>query len=460
MEGISDVTQLKNNKLSVQGDGKSSSIPVKTAPMPYDSVELSNKKNKKSTGFGNVVALLAGLSLLVAGGTFGGVKLYDRYFHKLACGIKKGEIDDALYNFIKKNDPKGKLFSNKNEIHTINEKLTDDNFLILKQLVKMKNERSWSINSNNHRFNLSEITDLLTSTNEFNLKYLEQLAKKSEKKYGVVETVSTSDMLQILKTINPDNDKVAAQLIDIAKIDGTNELVNCLKHINKDNVDIYQMLLSTRIKNGKTELGINDIKLIEAQLEKTKNPNCAELFLNLEKSDGTGQFRYKTEDIVSFLNSAKEDNYQTYKKLFALKSTKDIDENILSLIKSTNKDNIDLIDTLLTTKKCKSYSDLKITDYVVFDDWKKIENILNSVNSKNKDVAKKIFDIVDDNYFIEKDKYSCTKIDKYLSGFLKDLADNPEDLKRVEDILDKGVVGGKQTLNFQKFYNIYSKTRV
>ncbi len=458
MEGISDVTQLKNNNFSIQGNGKSSSIPAKTVPMPSDSVELSNKKIEKSTGFGNVVALLAGLSLVVAGGTFGGVKLYDKYFHKLACGIKKGEIDDALYNFIKKNDPKGKLFSNKNEIHTINEKLTDDNFLILKQLVKMKDESPWSINSNNHRFDLSAITDLLTSTNKFNLKYLEQLAKKSEKKYGIVETVSTSDMLQILQTINPDNDKVAAQLIDIAKIHGASELVDCLKHVNKDNVDIYQMLLSTRVKNGKTELGINDIKLIEAQLEKTKNPNCAELFLNMEKSDGTGQFRYKTDDIVSFLNSAKEDNYQTYKKLFDLKSTKDIDENMLLLIKSTNNDNIDLVDTLLT-KKCKSYSSLKISNYVVFDDWKEIENILNSVNSKNKDVAKRILDIVDDHYFIEKDKYSCNKIDKYLPELLKDLADNPENLKRVEEILDKGVVGGKQTLNFQKFYDAYSKTR-
>ena len=458
MEGISDAKQLNNNNHLIQGNGKSSSISAKTNPIPYDSVDLSTKKNEKSTGFVNVVALLAGLSLVVAGGTFGGVKLYDKYFHKLACGIKKGEIDDALYNFIKKNDPKGKLFSNENEILTINEKLTDDNFLILKQLTKMKNEDPWSINRNNHRFNLSEITDLLTRTNEFNLKYLEQLAKKSEKKYGVIETVPTFDMLNILTAINPDNDKVAAQLIDIAKIDGTSDLVNCLKHINKDNVDIYQMLLSTRVKNGKTELGINDIKLIEAQLEKTKNPNCAELFLNMEKANGTGQFRYNMEDIVSFLNSAKEENSETYKKLFALKSTKDIESNMLSLIKSVNNDNIDLVDTLLT-KKYKSCLGSEVSNYVIFDDWKEIENILNSVNSKNKDVAKRILDIVDQKYFFETDKFISTDIDTYLSGFFKDLADNPENLKHVEDVLNKGIVDGKQTFNFQNFYNTYSKKR-
>lgn len=458
MEGISDAKQLNNNNHLIQGNGKSSLIPAKTNPIPYDSVDLSTKKNEKSTGFVNVVALLAGLSLVVAGGTFGGVKLYDKYFHKLACGIKKGEIDDALYNFIKKNDPKGKLFSNKNEIRTINEKLTNENFLILKQLTKMKNETPWSINRNNHRFNLSEITDLLTSTNEFNLKYLEQLAKKSENRYGVIETVPTSDMLKILKTINPDNDKVAAQLIDIAKIDGTSDLVNCLKRINKDNVDIYQMLLSTRVKNGKTELGINDIKLIEAQLEKTKNPNCAELFLNMEKANGTGQFRYNMEDIVSFLNSAKEENCETYKKLFALKSTKDIESNMLSLIKSVNNDNIGLVDSLLT-KEYKSCLGSEVSNYVVFDDWKEIENILNSVNSKNKDVAKRILDIVDQKYFCETNTFISTDIDTYLSGFFKDLGDNPENLKLVEEVLNKGIVDGKQTFNFQKFYDAYSKKR-
>ena len=131
---------------------------------------------------------------------------------------------------------------------------------------------------------------------------------------------------------------------------------------------------------------------------------------------------------------------------------------MLSLIKSVNNDNIDLVDTLLT-KKYKSCLGSEVSNYVIFDDWKEIENILNSVNSKNKDVAKRILDIVDQKYFFETDKFISTDIDTYLSGFFKDLADNPENLKHVEDVLNKGIVDGKQTFNFQNFYNTYSKKR-
>lgn len=457
MEGISDVTKIQNdNKLSAQGNGKPLSVPVKTEPMPYDSVELSTKNNGDSKGFGNVVALLAGLSVLIGAGTLGGVKLYDRYFQKLACGIKKGEINDALYNFIKKNDPKGKLFSSKSEIMAINEKLTDENFLILKQLTKMKDESPWRIYNDTTRFNLDEITDLLTSTNEFNLKYLEQLAKKSEKKYGVIETIKTNDMLRILKKITPDNEKVAGQLIDITKIDNTQELVDCLKKINKDNVDIYQMLLSTRKKGGKTELSISDIDLVAKKLERTKNPNCAELFLNAEKNDGTGEFRYKMEDIENLLNIAKEEKYETYKKLYDLKCTGGVDSGMVSLVKSVSDDNIDLIEPLLTKKGKGEFA----SKYVIFDDWSRIENILDSVNDKNKDVAKRIIDTVDEQRFkTVSDSWERTNVDTYLPRLFKELSDNPKNLKRAEEILNNGVVNDEQTLNFQKFYNLYDTVK-
>lgn len=457
MEGISDVNKLQNDhKLSVQGNGKPLSVPAKTEPMPYDSVELSTKNNRESKGFGSVVALLAGLSVLIGAGTFGGVKLYDKYFQKLACGIKKGEINDALYNFIKKNDPKGKLFSNKSEIMTINEKLTDENFLILKQLTKMKDESPWRIYNDTTRFNLGEITDLLTSTNEFNLKYLEQLAKKSEKIYGTVETIKTNDMLRILKKITPDNEKVAGQLIDIAKIDNTQELVNCLKKINKDNVDIYQMLLSTRNRGGKTELSISEIDFVAKKLERTKNPNCAELFLNAEKNDGTGNFRYKMEDIDELLDIAQEEKYETYKKLYDLKCTGGIESGMVSLVKSVSDDNIDLIEPLLTKKGKGEFA----SKYVIFDDWSRIEKILESVDDKNKDIAKRIIDTVDEQRFkVDFEVWDRTNVDVYLPKLFKELSDNPKNLKHAEEILNNGVINNQQTLNFQKFYNLYNGVR-
>lgn len=468
------ITDLKNAqkdyKFPVQGNLKTSSVPVKTEPMPQDSVEISNKKNTEgANGFGKIAGVLAGLALLVGAGTLGGVKLYDKYFQRLACGIKKGEINDALYNFIKKNDPKGKLFSGKDEIITINEKLTDEKFLILKQLAKMKDEnpmgiynyrsrglfnsRSRDIYNSTPRFTLNQITNLLSNTNEFNLKYLEQLAKKTiTNKYGEKRTIDTHDMLKILKNITPDNEKVTGELIEITNIDKPYELVNCLKNINKKNIDIYQMLLSTRKKGGKTELSIRDIDFVASKLERTKNLNCAELFLNAEKSNGTGQFRYSIEEVRDLLDIAQEEKYDIYKKLYDLKCTKDLDSKMHSLVKTVTDDNIDLIEPLLT----KKYKSELMSQYVIFDDWDKIENILDSVNSKNKDVVKRIINIVDDRKFKQtNDIWSQSYVDAYLPNLFNELSYNPASLKRAEQILNNGVVDGKQTLDFQKFYDSY-----
>lgn len=145
-------------------------------------MELSTKKEDKNglSAFAKVAAMLGVISVAVAGGTYGGVKVYDKFFQRLSCGIKKGEINDALFNFIKKIDPKGNVFNNKAEIVKINENLTDENFVILKQLSKMKNERVIYLGPDDYfcpRFELSDITELLTNTNEYNIKYLEQLAK-------------------------------------------------------------------------------------------------------------------------------------------------------------------------------------------------------------------------------------------------------------------------------------------
>ena len=115
MEGFTDVAkiQIKQTALPKQ-DGLKNSAPVKTEPVPNDSVELSTKKEDKNglSAFAKVAAMLGVISVAVAGGTYGGVKVYDKFFQRLSCGIKKGEINDALFNFIKKIDPKGNVFNN------------------------------------------------------------------------------------------------------------------------------------------------------------------------------------------------------------------------------------------------------------------------------------------------------------------------------------------------------------
>lgn len=361
-----------------------------------------------------------------------------------------------FFNFIKKNDPKGRLFNNKGEILKINETLTDENFLILKQLAKMKDESPWWIGEQPERFKLHDIADLLANTNESNIKYLEQLAKKSEKKYGAVETFKTDDILTVLKKINPQNDKVTGQLIEITGINDAGVLAECLGKVNKDNVDIYQLLLSTRKKGGPTELKIDEIQNLASRIEKTKNPKCAELFLNTEKSDGTGMFRHKAGDVAEMLDFTKDENVETYKKLYNLKSTADV-ENLTPLMRVVSEDNIDLVDRLLT----KKYQCLT-SEYVIFDDWSNIEKIMKSVNKENKSTASELLDIINGNRI---NRYSQNSSEHWGRGsrrtddafidLLEEFNREPKKLKKAQQILAEGKVNGKQTLSMYEFFKKY-----
>uniref|UniRef100_UPI0040259431 hypothetical protein n=1 Tax=Candidatus Scatousia sp. TaxID=3085663 RepID=UPI0040259431 len=173
--------------------------------------------------------------------------------------------------------------------------------------------------------------------------------------------------------------------------DNSEELVKCLQGINKDNVDVYQMLLSTRRKGGPTELSLEDIQSVAKCLQTTKNPQCAEFFLNAEKNDGTGLFRYSMEDIDKLLKIAKEENLDTYKKLYDLKCTADVKSGMIPLLKSVTDDNINLVEPLLTKKE---NSEL-LSKYVIFQNWDNIGKVLKSIDKKNKDCASQIIDIID-----------------------------------------------------------------
>ncbi len=456
METGTEISQVNKTNLPQKVQPSAEKTPVaqpKTAPLPNDVVEISTGKNKDpQSSFGKVAALLASLSVIIGAGTFGGVKIYDRYFQKLASGIKKGEIHDALYHFIKKNDPRGLMFDDKNKILQINEKLTDDNLLILKQLTKMQDENSKRWGWVHERFTLDDMTELMTGANEFNIKYLEQLAKKSETKYDYTKTFETRDILNILRNINPDNEKVASQLIDISDIRKPDDLEKCLSKIKKDNVDVYQLLLSTRKKGPNTELSIEELQKVADILKDTKNPKCAEFFLNQEKNDGSGLFRYDMKEIEELLRVSSDDKIETYQKLCDLNCTKSINSGMPQLVQSVTEDNIDIVEPLLT----KKYESL---NQYIFNNWSDISEILQSVNKNNNETALRILDIVDRKTVYLTTSYSWDTVDltDFLPDLFREISKSPEKMKTVNDILDNGLVEGKQTLTIQNFYNAYRK---
>ncbi len=449
MEGFSQFTKIDIAPMPLNKDISAQvTFEQKTAPTPNDSVELSTKKEKNPQGFAKVAMFLAAAAAIVGGGTYGGVKIYDKYFQKLASGIKKGEINDALFNFIKKLDPKGKLFNNKEKIIKINEKLTDENFLILKQLSKMKDDTYFRAGINKGRFTLEEIAELLSSTNEMNIKYLDKLAKISDKTmFGNAKGLSADEILKIIKEIKPQNEKIAGQLIEKAGADDANSLLKCIQGVTKENSDLYSLVLTTRKKGGSTELTFEEISKIVKTLEETNNPKCAELFLNLQKKDGTGLYRYNTDAVCNYLKTAKEENLEAYKQLHNLKSAESI-EDIKPLLESVNNENISVLEPLLT----KDYQCLN-EKYVIFDDWDCIKDILKETNEKNKDIVQRIIDICDDNYVWNAAKMKKTQ--NLAVDLIREINESPAKLEKVTEILNNGMVDSQQTLGIKEFFKEY-----
>lgn len=450
-----------NETQNIQKKGENApktSFSQKTAPMPNDSVELSTKGKSAEKNFLNVAAFLAAAAAVVGGGTYGGVKIYNKYFQKLASGIKRGEINDALFDFIKRVDPKGKLFNNKKEIVDINNKFTDDNFLILKKLSKMKSDNPYLIISKhrtNNRFNLTEISELLQNTTEQNIKFLQQLAEKSSDLYGQKRFMKSDEIIKVLKEINTENTNIADKLINRSNLReiGKNDietLINVLKSINKKNNDYYSLLLSTRQKGGMTELNLNEIQNLAQKLTETKNPKVAEVLLNGAKK-GTGTYRFSTESIVQNLGEFKEENSELYKKLMDLDINPN-EEDLLQLCKHATQDNVELIEPMLNKTYMPTW-DSEHKSHLLFDNYDEILAVLNNTNATNKDITRKLVDICDNSWVHYASKYeSDTKI---LPNFINQLNTETQ-IKKAEEILQNGIVDDKQTLTFKQFYAKFS----
>lgn len=418
MEGLNSVANLKNNyHLYFKG---TKSMPKKEEPKQYTDVLTA-------------LALTAGAA---TGGIIGGKVVYKKYFDKLACGVKRGEINEALYNFIKNNDPKGSLFNNKKALIELNNGLTDEKLIIIKQLAKMKeNNALRDYSTQKHRFSLNDIKMLLEGTNEENIKYLQQLAEKSENLGGDrIKTFSPQQILNVIQCINSENQKVAHQLIDITKIHSTEitELSQCLKNINKDNIDIWRILLSTRKKGNKTELSLEELSKLTKKIEETQNPKCAEVLLNADKKNGSGLYIHNVEEILEILPELKEKHADIYRKFYELKSTSEIkSKQSLKLLLKSNEQNIEIINSLLIKKDKNERS-------VIFDNYEKIEEILKLINKDNKEITKKLIELTSVKY-IYTSKYNSYYTSDLLIEILQKLSSEAEREKAKTILKDKNI---------------------
>lgn len=444
MEGITPILNLKNNYNTEFRSAEPA--PSKPFTAQKDELKLSNKKQDNGS-YVNILRALALTAAVISGGIYGGKLIYQKYFQKLACGVKKGEINDALYNFIKNNDPKGKLFNDKSTLIELNNGLTDEKLIILKQLAKMKKQDIFSPKrrKNPPRFTLSDIKSLLEEANEGNIKYLEQLAKKSEKhSEDRVKTFSPTQILKVLKCINKENEAVAKQLIDVTEIhsEEINRLSECLKNVNKENIDIWKILLSTRKKGSRTELSLENLSKLTKKIEKTQNPKCAEILLNAEKKNGAGSYVHDVEDILTILPELNEDNVKFYQKFYETNSVSKISGSKCTLlVPAINEHNINFVENLLSKTE-------KDSDFVIFNNYKIIKNILENIDNINKEVAQKLLSLLNSKYTFS-GKFIDT--DKNFLEVIKEIR-TPEAREKAEKILNEDSIK-----SFETFVNRFFK---
>jgi len=329
-------------------EGKISDMQsTKTKEFPNDTFEIQSNTKKESKK--DVFSIAAGLTTLAILGVFGAKKIHTHYKNNLPCGIKRGEIREEFFNFIKKNDPECSYFKNKKDLLQLEKDMDEEKFLILKKLYRMTDEEPFKFYRKRNglkRFTFKELSEFLKITDSENIQFLEQLTLKQHKdEYGNITKLSPEEIKRVLLEINNENKCVAKEVIDKYEISSSptklDELLLCFKNINNDNAQIYKLLFACR-KNGKnTNLTYKEMKNLSKIVKENNNPKTAELLLNTQKETGTGQFAYNIDEIETVLKVAKDENIDLYNKLFNDSGIKEIEDDLSIIVKGTNSENID-----------------------------------------------------------------------------------------------------------------------
>ena len=416
----------------------------KTEPVLEDKIELSTNSGQNKSSFIETAGILFAGAALLGGCTAIGMKINEKYFQKLACGIKKGEIKEELYNFLKRIDPKGKIFNKKEDVMQLNKDLTDENFLILKQITKMK-EKSIFGNINTTRFTSKDITKLIKSINKSNIDCLPQLTEKqitAAKGYST-EPLSTDKIIEIMRYINAENKNAASKMIDKANPDEIEVLINSIKKVNKDNADIYDLVLSTRQRAGKTDLTFEEIHKAAELIKSTGKSRSAEFFLNLKDSKKLDAYRYTVQDLEQYILKSgciKDENVGIYKKLYEIERVnRDNFSSLEPIFEAVNQNNVDIAEKLLKKEEIFKY----------YGDIEKILIKTDAFIEKNPNKKSVISGIIDlcnspDVNYRRNYRYGLGGSD--LTDVIETVTLKPEKLQQAENLL-------KSTTTFDELYN-------
>lgn len=381
---------------------------VKNTGLQQDTVELSSKPKKDDTA--KILAVLGAITLAAVGGVKLGMKAFSKESKAFKfTGIQKGDIQDELYQFIQKNDPKGRLFNNKEEILKLDKITNENNLAQIKKMTLMNNNKYHTL-----MLPTNEITKIAKELTPTNTKFLDDLLitrEGADRFILPVEDISTT-----LRKITDKNVEVAPALIKRTLADTkdytSNEwaakgMQNILDDIEaNDTLKKYKFLIDNR-KNGDTPLlSTADMFEIGNKIN-DKNVNSFNHIYTLGSKEGLGH-KFDAKELKEALNHLDDELLDTY-LVFNKNSL-----NVQNKIKYLTEDNADVMKYLEMNATAKSVDEALSIDSKYFK----------QINAKNKGVVGSA---------IQKEGITNYTLEK----IIKKSENDPQYIKELQEALNK-----------------------
>ncbi len=225
--------------------------------------------------------------------------------------IKKGEISDELFYFLKRFKKNDNFINNlqREDVIALNNSLNETNFSQFKKLAKKT------------KLPPGEITEIVKNLNENNLPFLDSVVAKLQEEDFDPEKMEVAN---VIKAINEKNKEFASRLIEMAEPTYTEktettcsqELINILNFVDEKNRDALRMALSVRKQSdSKSKLKLQEIKELTNFLQHHKKPLTTEFFGNLQARNGA-QYRLDLEELKAIIEKCSDDYIDLYQRAF------------------------------------------------------------------------------------------------------------------------------------------------
>lgn len=343
------------------------------------------KKDPSKTEYLKMASILFSGALLACGGMGLAYKAYSKVSDDILLGskIKKDEISQELFAFLKRFSKENKYYFSKEQVLKLNENLTEENIPIFKALLKTDI-------ASPYRVDKDEIVSITQAMNEQNSKYIIDIAKQ----YDDIYDYQDGDIAKILKSITKDNGEFVNMILSKAKktryeepdIKMADKIVAHLSKITKDNVETYRTIEGLR-KDGKySSFKLDEIDSLVEVFKKGQNEEMLKYLSSLKATNGV-DYRFSGQDLKEMLQGGQDEFMDLYKTC-----VKKYGDNAKHIISKMTRDNKKTCEILINTQN---------KDFISKCSGDKISEIIEqSASGKNIKTLKFLINLSDGEKFV------------------------------------------------------------